>query len=206
LTALLGAILLLAASEGPPQAAEAALSRAAARYRGAAHASAFEQTYAPAGFAAARRESGTVWIQPPGRLRFDYAAPDQKVFTYEDGEGRFYSPEDRQLTIKKLSADEQARLPIVFLRDPAELARAYAISEEDSEAGVERVILRPRAPRPELVWLRLTIAADGAVRELSYEDDGGNRTAFRFESWRAEKPRPESDFRVAGPAGTRIVQ
>ncbi|MGH9369090.1 MAG: LolA family protein, partial [Thermoanaerobaculia bacterium] len=145
-----------------PEAAQAALQRAAARYaNGAAHAGSFVQTYTPAGFSSAKRESGTVWIQAPQRLRFDYARPEKKTFTYDAGEGRFYSPEDRQLTVKRLSPEERARLPIVFLSDPAELSREYAMSSEAGDEGADRLLLTPRAQRPDLVWLRLTIAADG---------------------------------------------
>jgi chaperone LolA len=204
-------LLALLASGGPqtslPAAAEAALSRAAAYYLGAgAHASSFVQTYTPAGFANARRESGEVWIQAPQRLRFDYSAPEKKTFTFDDGEGRFYSPEDKQLTVKKLSAEERARLPVVFLTDRAELSRDYAITLEPGEGDGDRLLLRPRAPRPELAWLRFSIGPDGAVRELSYEDEAGNRTEFRFEPWRTEKARPAADYRVTGPRGTRIVE
>ncbi|MGE5278747.1 MAG: LolA family protein [Acidobacteriota bacterium] len=205
---LLAALLALpGAQPSVPAAAEAALSRAAALYLGAgAHVSSFVQTYTPAGFANARRESGEVWIQAPERLRFEYAAPEKKTFTFDDGEGRFYSPEDKQLTIKKLSAEERARLPIVFLTDRAELSRDYAISVEAANGEGDRLLLRPRAPRPELAWLRFSIGPDGAVRELSYEDDAGNRTEFRFEPWRAVKARPEEDYRVTGPKGTRVVE
>ncbi|PYQ65803.1 MAG: hypothetical protein DMF54_09850, partial [Acidobacteria bacterium] len=54
------------------------LARAVALYSdGAGHSSPFVQIYTPAGFAAARRESGTVWIQAPQRVRFDYTAPEK---------------------------------------------------------------------------------------------------------------------------------
>jgi outer membrane lipoprotein carrier protein len=204
---LLSAFLAIApAGVAIPQAAQAALERAARHYRDGAHASTFTQTYTPAGFAGAKRESGTVWIQAPQRLRFEYATPDQKTFTYDAGEGRFYSPEDRQLTVKKLSPEERARLPIVFLTDPVVLSEAYAISIEATEGGSERLLFEPRTKRPELAWLRLTIEADGSIEGLSYEDEAGNKTEFHFEPWRADKPRPEADFRVTGPRGTRVVE
>jgi outer membrane lipoprotein carrier protein len=209
MTPLLLAALLAAASPGASlsKPAEAILARAARRYAPeAAHAAAFVQIYTPAGFSSAKRESGTVWIQPPQRLRFDYEAPEKKTFTYDAGEGRFYAPQDRQLTVQKLSPEQRARLPIVFLTDPAELDRAYAISAEPVDGGADRLLLKPRVERPELAWLRLTIASDGAIRELSYEDEAGNRTEFRFQAWRAEKARPAADFRVTGPKGTRVVE
>jgi outer membrane lipoprotein-sorting protein len=207
---LIATLLLLAAaaaSPAMPPEARMALERAARIYGdGAAHRAAFSQTYTPAGFANARRESGTVWIQAPQRLRFDYAAPDKKTFTYDAGEGRFYSPGDKQLTIRKLTAEERARLPIVFLTDPDELAREYAIALEPGASDASRLKLTPRSPRPELAWLSATLTSDGSIRELAYEDSAGNRTEFRFETWRNEKPRPAEDYRVTGPPGTRTVE
>lgn len=183
------------------------LDRVSAHYAdGAAHAASFTQTYTPAGFATARQETGTVWIQAPQRLRFDYQVPEKKTFTYDGGEGRLFTPEDRQLTIRKLSAEDRARLPVVFLSDPAELDRQYVITLEAAEGGASRLMLTPRSPRPDLAWLRATVSADGTIGSLSYDDSSGNRSEFRFEKWRRDKPRPVSDYRVAGPPGTRILE
>ena len=173
---------------------------------GAAHSSSFTQTYTPAGFAAARSESGTVWIQTPARLRFEYSSPEKKVFTYDGIEGRLFTPEDKQLTSRRLSPEDRARLPIVFLTDPAELDRQYSIERETSAGGAARLLLKPRSPRPDLAWLRVTIAADGTIGGLSYEDSSGNRSEFRFETWKKDKPRPASDYKVTGPPGTRVLE
>jgi outer membrane lipoprotein carrier protein len=208
---LLLALLPLAATPAPAPKANpdvvAALSRVAALYAdGAAHAAPFAQTYTPAGFATARRETGTIWIQAPQRLRFDYTGPEKKVFTYDVGEGRLFTPEDRQLTIRKLSAEERSRLPIVFLSDPSELERQYAITLEPGDGGGSRALLTPRSPRPDLSWLRLSIAADGTIQALAHEDSSGSRSEFRFEAWRKEKPRPAADYRITGPPGTRVLE
>jgi outer membrane lipoprotein-sorting protein len=202
---LLHALLALTTALAPE--AREALDRARARYAdGMAHASAFVHLYTAAGFTTARRESGTVWIQAPERLRFDYAAPEVKVFTYDAGEGRFYAPEDHQLTRHRLTPEERARLPVVFLTSADELARGYAVAAERGADGATVLTLTPHATSPELAWLKMTVARDGSVRELSFEDGGGNRTVFRFEAWRAEKARPPADYRVSGPSGTRVVE
>jgi outer membrane lipoprotein-sorting protein len=205
-TLVLASLVLFGAVAGAqnagPAEAMALLARATAAYStGAANASTFTQIYTPAGFSTARRESGTVLVQAPERLRFDYAAPDVKVFTYDAGEGRFYSPEDKQLTVHRLSPDERGRLPLVFLEKPDALAERYEISRDASGA----VVLKPRAADSELAWLKLAIEPSGLVDALSYQDTSGNRTEFRFEGWKSEKPRPPSDYRVEGPKGTRTV-
>lgn len=198
--------LLLLAGTLPPD-VKTLLDRVTSVYAdGSAHAAAFTQTYTPSGFAAARSESGMAWIQAPQRLRFDYAAPEKKVFTYDGTEGRLYTPEDRQLTTRRLSAEDKARLPIVFLSDPAELDRQYAITRETAAGGAARILLTPRSPRPDLAWLRVTVTADGTIGALSYQDASGNRSEFRFETWRRDKPRPAPDYRITGPPGTRVLE
>ncbi len=202
---ILAALLSVAAALSPD--VKALLDRVTAFYQdGAAHEASFTQIYTPAGFATARRESGTVWIQAPQRLRFDYVAPEKKIFTYDSGEGRLLTPEDRQLTVRKLSAEDRARLPIVFLSDPSELDRQYAITLEQGDGTGARLLLTPRSPRPDLAWLRLSVAADGTLTGLAYEDSSGSRSEFRFEAWRKEKPRPAGDYRITGPPGTRILE
>ncbi len=194
--------LASASPEGSPDATALLAKTAAAYGDGAAHASPFTQIYTPAGFASAKRESGTVFVQAPQRLRFDYAAPEEKVFTYDAGEGRFFSPEDKQLTIRKLSEDEQARLPLVFLSKPEDLAARYEIARDGSGA----VLLKPRAPGSDLAWVKVAVAPSGMVDGLSYEDSAGNRTEFRFDGWKSLKARPAADYRIVGPKGTRIVE
>lgn len=205
MSVLLASLLLLPGTLSPE--IKTVLDRVKAAYSdGSAHAAEFTQTYTPSGFASARSESGTVWIQSPQRLRFEYTAPEKKVFTYDGTEGRLFTPEDRQLTIRRLSAEDRARLPIVFLTDPDELDRQYAIAREAAAGGAARLLLTPRSPRPDLAWLRVTIIADGTIGALSYQDSSGNRSEFRFEAWRKDKARTASDYRVTGPPGTRVLE
>ena len=198
--------LLLAGPPDPTPSASPALdllAKAASAYGdGSAHTASFTQIYTPAGFATSKRESGRVWIQAPQRLRFDYAAPDAKIYTYDAGEGRFFSPEDKQLAVRKLTPDERARLPLVFLERPEDLAARFEVRTDASGA----VLLKPRAADSDLAWLKLMIGADGMVESLAYEDTAGNRSEFRFDGWKTEKPRPPDDYRIVGPKGTRIVE
>jgi outer membrane lipoprotein carrier protein len=198
-------LLLLPSGLSPD--AEPALRRAQTLFAdGAAHVARFVQTYTPAGFANAKKESGEIWIQSPQRLRFEYSDPEKKIFTYDGSEGRLYVAEDRQLTIQRFSEDQREKLPVLLLTDPEKFSREYTVTTEAGSGAGDRLIFKPRAARPELAWLRLTVAKDGAVSGLSYEDSSGNRTEFRFEGWRREKARAASDYRVTGPPGTRVLE
>src|SRR5215471_3728545 len=192
---LLTALFFLPAPLSPD--AQSAISRLQSQYvDGAAHAASFTHLYTAAGFQTPQKESGEIWIQSRDRLRFDYSLPEKKTFTYDSGEARLYAPEDKQLTIQKLSAEDQARLPVLFLTDPAGLSAGYEVTVEKEASGSVRLLLKPRTARPELARLSLTVAADGAVPRLAYEDAAGNRTEFQFSGWQREKPRPDEDYKV----------
>jgi outer membrane lipoprotein carrier protein len=198
--------LLLLPSAAAPE-SSSALSRAQALYAdGRGHSARFVHTYTPAGFANAKKESGEIWVQSPQRLRFEYSSPEKKIFTYDGAEGRLYVPEDRQLTLQKFTEDQREKLPLLLLTDPERFSREYSVTPEPASDAGDRLILKPREARPELAWLRMTVARDGTVPELAYEDASGNRTEFQFSGWRQQKARPEGDFRITGPAGTRILQ
>jgi chaperone LolA len=202
---VLAALLWATPEVSPPT--SAALSRAQALYTdGAAHRAKFVQTYTPAGFTNAKKESGEIWIQSPQSLRFEYANPEKKIFTYDGSEGRLYVPGDQQLTVARLPENQRQTLPVLLLTDPERFSREYTVSEEAGPAGADVLVLKPRSPRPELAWLRFAVSADGTVPSLSYEDTSGNRTEFQFEAWRREKARPANHYRVIGPPGTRVLE
>jgi outer membrane lipoprotein carrier protein len=197
--------LFLTASLSPD--APTALARAQSLYTdGYAHTAKFVQTYTPSGFSNTKKESGEIWIQNPQSLRFEYKESEKKIFTYDGQDGRLYVPEDRQLTIQRISEDQREKLPILLLTDPEKFSREYDIATEPGSGEADHLRLTPRTQRIELAWLRLSVAKDGSVPALSYEDGAGNRTEFRFEGWRRQKARPGSDYRVTGPPGTRVLE
>src|SRR5260370_17615892 len=141
----LAALLALSSSLSPE--ADSAISRLSRHYAdGAAHTASFTHLYTPAGFSTSKRETGTIWIQKPERLRFDYLAPEKKTFTYDAGEGRLYSPEDGQLTVQKLSSQDRARLPILFLADPTGLLRDYDLTADPTPDAPPTPSLQPPTP------------------------------------------------------------
>ena len=181
----LAASAALGQSSAIPADATALLTTAAALYAdGPRTGRPSRRSTRPSGFATSRRESGQVWIQAPQRLRFEYAAPEKKVFTYDSGEGRFFSPEDKQLTVRKLSPQEIARLPIVFLPEPG-----------GSRQALRDPARRRQAPSSSSRARRIPIWPGSSCRSrrrdrrdaLSYEDGSGSRTEFRFEGWTREK-------------------
>ncbi|MCM3875998.1 MAG: outer membrane lipoprotein carrier protein LolA, partial [Thermoanaerobaculia bacterium] len=164
----------------------------------------FVQTYAPAGFAETAPETGQLVLQAPDRVRFDYDGPEGKVFTFDGKAGRQYVAADRQLVVRTLRAEERARLPLVFLESPEALLARYAARVAPAANGLVELTLTPRAgadPKS----LTLLAAATGDVKRLILVDAAGNRTAFTFTQKMSGPGRPDSDFALVPPAGTKTL-
>ncbi|HKB72581.1 MAG TPA: outer membrane lipoprotein carrier protein LolA [Thermoanaerobaculia bacterium] len=200
----IAAALLLAGSAGAADPG-AELARAARYFQdGKAHVASFVQTFTPAGFTKSRKESGVLVVQAPENLRFDYESP-KKTFAFDGKVARFYSPADRQMTVRALTEDDRAQLPLIFLESADELRKRNTLDLEQGP-GAASILVTPRDPDSEVSWIRLGLAADGSPASLSFQSSAGDRTEFRFEAFRTEPPRDVSAFAIHPPAGTRIIE
>jgi len=190
----------------PVQPAESVLSRVRASYATPGSVSCvFVQTYAPAGFTETAPETGRLVLQAPDRVRFDYDGPEGKTFTFDGAAGRQYVAADRQMVVKTLAPGDRERLPLVFLESTEALLARYAATETPGENGLVEVRLAPRKPLALKSVDLLVVAATGEVKRLALVDAPGNRTTFTFTQRVNGKKRPESDFALAPPEGTKIL-
>ena len=164
----------------------------------------FVETYAPAGFAESSPETGRLILQAPDRVRFDYDGPEGKVFTFDGKAGRQFVAADRQLVVRTLSPEERARLPLLFLESPESLLARYAARAALRDTGLTELTLTPRTGAdPRSVTLLAT--ASGEVKRLVLVDGAGNRTTFTFTQKTPGPKRPDSDFALVPPEGTKIL-
>ncbi|MCL4810237.1 MAG: outer membrane lipoprotein carrier protein LolA [Thermoanaerobaculia bacterium] len=204
---LLAAALALAPASGAAEAPDApALLRAivGTYTAGPAFDVTFVQTYAPSGFPDATPEKGTLTIQAPASLRFDYEGSEGKVYTFDGKAARQYVAVDRQIVLKTLTASEKARLPLLFLQPAAEVLERFVAVARAADEGLVDLTLTPRT-EGDLKSLVILATPSGVVRRLAVLDGEGNRTTFTFTNPVPRKKRPASDFARVPPKGTRVV-
>jgi outer membrane lipoprotein carrier protein len=164
----------------------------------------FVQTYAPAGFAETSPETGRLVLQAPDRVRFDYDGPDGKVFTFDGKAARQFVAGDRQLIVRTLKPEERARLPLLFLESPEALLGRFDARAAATDTGLTELVLTPRSGGdPKSVTL--LAAPTGDVKRLVLVDAAGNRTTFTFTQRLSGPRRPDTDFALVPPQGTKIL-
>jgi len=205
---LLAAVAALAA--GRPAAAEAPDAPALLRAIVGSYTSkpafqmTFVQTYAPAGFPDATPETGTLTIQAPASLRFDYDGAEGKVYTFDGKAARQYVAADRQIVLKTLTAAEKGRLPLLFLQPASEVLDRFAAEAAPAANDLFDLTLTPRSDG-DLRSVSVLATRSGEVRRLVVLDGEGNRTTFTFTNLVPRARRPASDFALVPPKGTSVV-
>src|SRR5580658_8472876 len=83
---------------------------------------AFYERYSD-GNGGASAESGTVYFSRPGRMRWEYESPEQKLFIVDGTNVWFYVPADRTASRAKIAESSDWRTPLAFLTGKTDLGR-----------------------------------------------------------------------------------
>lgn len=168
----------------------------------------FRQSLVSAALGTTAQESGTLVLERPGKLRWDYQEPDRKIAILLGDRTFLYLADDRQMIRGKL-APEQALFPRLLAgRDRVEEAFAPTLvaTPDHGGEGLYRLRLVPRGESSGLAAITLELKPPGfAIAGCEVIDEAGNRTAYRLESVRRNGRLKEGVFAFEPPPGTEIV-
>ncbi|MGA2344626.1 MAG: outer membrane lipoprotein carrier protein LolA, partial [Candidatus Sulfotelmatobacter sp.] len=125
-----------------------------------------------------RTESGTLWLKKPGKMRWEYRSPREKLFISDGRDAWFYVPDDRQARKTAAKKLEDVRSPLAFLLGKAKLERelqALSLAPDVEPLTPGNVVLRgvPQALADRVSEIVLEITPDHQiVRIVIQEVDG----------------------------------
>jgi outer membrane lipoprotein carrier protein len=178
------------------------------------------------GKGAVQSESGTVYFSRPGRMRWEYQSPDQKLFVVDGTNVWFYVPADRTVSRAKMKESADWRTPIALLVGKADLSRLCRSIELVAPAPSSTGTPEDHPGQDGDTLLRCTprnspsdaTDSTGSLREVLLETDpqarlvrislreaGNIETEFRFGNWEENIPIPESRFHFQPPPGVTVV-
>jgi outer membrane lipoprotein carrier protein len=201
------AALLLAAllnPAAPGGSAQDVARRVEERAVGAADLEArFVQTYRSEALGREIVERGRLRLKRPGRMRWDYDAPDQKTFVSDGKTFYFYVPADRQVIVR----DQGGSHGIVnlLLSGRGAILEPFEPSLESATNGRLRLRLTPRQPDPDVERAFLELDAEYRIRGIEIVDAQGSRSRFDFDGIRENLGLSDKLFRFEIPRGVEVI-
>jgi outer membrane lipoprotein carrier protein len=152
-------------------------------------------------------ERGTVQVKRPGKMRWDYMAPEKKLFVSDGRKMYLYVPADNQVVVSDVPKADEATTAVLFLVGKGNLTRDFTVSfVEGGGAGTWSLKLLPKLPERDYDWLQLVVDRSTLqIRTLAAADAQGGRSTFQFSNLKENVGLADKLFDFKPPRGADVV-
>ena len=169
----------------------------------------FTEVYRGAGMD--RTESGTLWLKKPGKMRWEYRSPKEKLFVSNGKDAWFYVPDDRQARKTEARKLEDIRSPLAFLLGKTKLEKelqGLSLAADVAPLQPGNVVLRgvPQALADRISEVLVEVTPVHQIARIVIQEVDGAVTEYRFGEMKEDVEIGDARFQFKPPAGTETVE
>lgn len=158
-----------------------------------------------------RTESGTLWLKKPGRMRWDYREPHQKLFLTDSHTAFFYVPGERQARRTPLKNLDDIRSPLRYLLGKTRLQKeleGLSLAPDLTPVRKGDFVLRgiPKGMKDRISEVVLEISPAFQIDRILIRETDGTTTDFVFSAMQENVPVQDSLFRFTPPPGVEVIE
>jgi outer membrane lipoprotein carrier protein len=158
-----------------------------------------------------RTEPGTLWLKKPGKMRWEYRSPKDKLFLSDGKDAWFYLPADKQVRKTPVKKLEDLRSPLGLLLGKTRLEKelhGLGFAPDVTPLVPGDLVLRgvPQALADRVSEVVLEITPENRIRRIQIEDVNGAVTEYRFEQQREDVEIGDGRFRFTPPPGVETIE
>jgi outer membrane lipoprotein carrier protein len=163
----------------------------------------FTQTVVDSAGEQVQDSQGEVWIQRPGRFRWDYRTPYRQLIVSDGKKLWTYDEDLEQATVKDLDA-ALGSTPAMLLSAYRPLSEVMSWEADGEADGYTWFLLHPRTEDASVESVR--IGFDGRqLKRIDVVDGFGNHTRIRFSGMQRNDRLDSGLFHLQLPEGTDII-
>jgi outer membrane lipoprotein carrier protein len=157
-----------------------------------------------------RTEAGTLWLKKPGKMRWEYRSPREKLFVSNGKVAWFYVRDDRQARKTEAKKLDDLRSPLAFLLGKTKLEkelRGLSLAPDIEPLQSANIVLRgvPQGLADRVSEIVLEVTPDSRIARIVIQDVDGAATEYRFGEQKEDLSIPGARFEFKPPAGTEVV-
>ncbi len=163
-----------------------------------------------------RTESGTLWLakggmKKPGKMRWEYRSPTEKLFVSDGKDAWFYVPGDRQARRTEARKLDDIRSPLAFLLGKTKLEKelgGLSLAPDVEPLAPTDVVLRgvPQALQQQVSEMLIEVTPEHQIDRIIIDTVDGSVTEYRFSDLKENATISEGLFRFKPPPGTETVE
>src|SRR6266404_4946292 len=166
----------------------------------------FTETYRGAGVT--RTESGTLWLRRPGKMRWEYTEPKEKVFVSDGKTAYFYVPGERQARKAPIKDLDDLRSPLRYLLGKTKLKKEFANLTARAGDRPGTVLIRgvPSGFADRVTEMALEVDPQGQIQRILIDEADGSQTEFVFSGIQENLAVEDARFRFQPPPGVELIE
>jgi outer membrane lipoprotein carrier protein len=170
----------------------------------------FQHTYRGGVLRKEAVERGHLLVKKPGKMRWEYTSPEEKLFVSDGVKMYSYIPQDKQVLVQSVPQTDQVSMPTMFLSGKGSLSRDFTPSMAEASKGAApgtlALKLVPKSPQPDYDWVILEVAPRTLeLRGLVTADAQGGRSSFSFTNLKENPGIADKQFVFTIPRGVDVV-
>src|SRR5579864_1501442 len=136
----------------------------------------FTEIYQGAGME--RTESGMLWLKKPGKMRWEYRSPEEKLFVDDGHNGWLYLPAEKQVRKSSMKKLDDMRSPLAFLLGKTKLEkelRGLSLAPDIAPMQTHDTVLRgvPKGLEEQIGEIVLEVTPENRIVRLIMQDVDG---------------------------------
>ena len=158
-----------------------------------------------------RTESGTLWLKKPGKMRWEYRSPEDKLFVGDGKDAWLYLPLERQARKSSMRKLSDLRSPLAFLLGKTKLEKelmGLSFAPDVATWKPDDLMLRgvPRGMEDQVRLVLLEITPQHQIARIMIQGVDDSITEYRFSDQKENIDVANGQFHFAAPAGTEVVE
>jgi outer membrane lipoprotein carrier protein len=165
----------------------------------------FEESYRGAGIS--RSETGVLWLKRPGKMRWEYRTPREKLFITSAKTALFYVLGEQQARKAPLEKLDDLRSPLRYLLGKTKLEKEFDNLHFGPPTAAGELTLEgvPKGMQERVRRVRIGIGPGYDIRSIVMEEVDGSVTEFRFSNAIENAAVSDDKFRFHPPPGVEVI-
>jgi outer membrane lipoprotein carrier protein len=192
----------------PPLSVDQILSGIEKAYSGKGFSAAFDQEATIKAMQITDTAEGQLFVRRPGKMRWEYTAPEPQIIITDGANLWVYRPLDKQVMTGTAPAFFGDGKGAGFLADIRQVRQGFVVEQVKSEmAGEYRLRLIPRQKTPDVTAVHLTISADTfIITDVVTVNAYGDETWIKLKDYRFDQDFDSDVFSFDIPPGTDVLK
>jgi len=150
-----------------------------------------------------QESSGTLWIERPGKFRWDYDLPFKQLIVGDGKKIWVYDKELQQVTVRSMTGG-LGNTPAILLAGKGSLAANFQVKDIGRQGAFDWVQMKPKARDGGFEDIRIGFAK-GQIRSLVLVDSFGQTTRITLSDVRENSEIASTTFHFKPPKGVDVV-